>query len=522
MGKRLLKREIRGYRVPVPRPFKCPPVPRIGQCLAIAAAAIVLTTAAASAEPLAAPGNLQLRNDLQLLNDRGFFDIPMTAWPVAWRDVQHALSNSALAETDLDADAVAALRRVRGDVRDALATGSGRIEVSAAGASDPRIIRTFEDTPREDAEFGLAWSWLGERFTVRLDASAVDDPHDGDTLRPDGTYLGMTMGNWMLSAGWQERWWGPGRDGSLIKSTNARPPPGVTIRRLASTAPEWKWLRWLGPWTLASFMEFLDDERAVDDAWLWGFRMSFRPVANLEIGLSRAAQWCGEGRRCDVPTFLRVLNGNDNRGANVDAENEPGNQLGGIDVRWALPRRIPVALYMQWIAEDTRKTGAQLRLWMQQAGIEYWGNVGGLSHRTHLEFVDTNSHLGALGEGSAVPNVAYNHDIFRTGFRYLGRSMGHGMDNDAASVSLGSTLLDAEGNAWSVSARQMRINRNGDPDPANSLSPTPQDRFDVQISHTRQTRLGRIHVGVGYSDLDDDVTGTGSSGFSGFLRWHSL
>lgn len=476
----------------------------------------------ASAELLAAPGNLQLRNDLQDLNDRRVINIPMTAWPVAWKDVQQALSASDIKENQLDAAGVAALSRVRLGVQSALQTGSGGAYLSVSGSSEPRIIRTFENTPREDAELGLAWSWLGERFTARLDATGVDNPIDGDTFRPDGTYVGMTMGNWMLSAGWQERWWGPGRDGSLIMSTNARPAPGVTIQRQASTAPKWKWLRWIGPWTLTSFIEVLDDERAVEDAWLWGFRTSFRPVTNLEIGLSRAAQWCGEGRPCDVQTFLRVLNGNDNRGANVDIEDEPGNQLGGIDVRWALPRQIPIALYMQWIAEDTRKTGAQLRLWMQQAGIEYWGKLGSLTHRTHLEFVDTNSHLGALGEGSAQPNVAYNHDIFRTGYRYLGKSIGHGMDNDATSVSLGSTLLDSAGNTWSFSARKMKINRNGDPDPANSLSPTPQDWFDVQISHERQFRIGRIYLGVAYSDLDDDLNGISTSEFSGFLRWSSL
>ena len=490
-------------------------------CLAVLAPALTVAPSDAYAELLAAPGNLQLRNDLQALNDQKFINIPMTAWPVAWKDVQQALSNSELDEIQLDASSRAALNRVRRGVQDALLLGSGGVRVSLAGASEPRIIRTFENTPREDAELGVAWSWLGERFTLRMDAVVVDDPFDGDTFRPDGTYLGMTMGNWMLSAGWQERWWGPGRDGSLIMSTNARPAPGVTIQRMASTAPKWKWLRWIGPWTLTSSMQVLDDDRAVEDAWLWSFRTSFRPVTNLEIGISRAAQWCGEGRPCDLQTFLRVLNGNDNRGANVDVEDEPGNQLGGFDIRWALPRQIPVALYMQWIAEDTRKTGAQLRLWMQQAGIEYWGKVGSLTHRTHFEFVDTNSHLGALGEGSAQPNVAYNHDIFRTGYRYLGRSIGHGMDNDATSVSLGSTLLDSEGNAWSFSARQMKINRNGDPDPANSLSPTPQDWFDVQISHERQLRFGRIYLGIAYSDVDDDLNGTNLSEVSGFLRWRS-
>lgn len=490
----------------------------------VAALACILWAATAVAEPgadhgWAEPGDLGLRNDLQLLNDRGVINIPLTAWPVAWGDIERAL-----ADTDLDSlngDSTAALLRVRSRLEKAMPAGVTDFGFSLGGTDEARIIRTFEYTPREDVEANASLAWKGERFAVNLSASVVDDPADGDEIRPDGTYLGVRLGNWMLSAGWQDRWWGPGRDGSLILSTNSRPSPGIGIQRIASTAPEWKWLRWLGPWTLTSFMNELDDERDVKDAWLWGFRASFRPIPSLEIGLSRTAQWCGEDRLCDLETFFRVLNGNDNKGANVDEEDEPGNQLAGIDMRWVLPNEIPVALYMQWIAEDTRRTGFSLRLWMQQFGIEHWGRLGKLSHRTHFEIVDTNTHLGALGEGSAVPDEGYSHFIFTSGYRYHGRTIGHGMDNDGLSLSLGSTLVDEAGNNWNITARYMEINRNGEPDPDHPLSPTPQDHFDIQVSHDRQFRFGRIHLGVSYKDIDDQFSGNASSGFGGFIRWTS-
>ncbi len=54
-----------------------------------------------------------------------------------------------------------------------------------------------------------------------------------------------------------------------------------------------------------------------------------------------------DGRDCDLKTFINLLRGKDNRGANVDPEDEPGNQLGGIDVRWSLPQQRPLAIYMQ-------------------------------------------------------------------------------------------------------------------------------------------------------------------------------
>jgi len=364
-------------------------------------------------------------------------------------------------------------------------------------------------------------SWLGNRFVINLEATQVSNPFDGDEFRPDGTYIGAALGNWMVTAGWQEHWWGPGRDGSLILSTNARPSPGIAIQRNNSTPFKTKWLSWIGPWTFTSFMNVLDDERVVNDAWLFGMRGSFRPVRGLEIGISRTAQWCGDGRPCDFKTFLRLLNGNDNQGANVDPDDEPGNQLAGIDIRWTLPRQIPLALYMQWIAEDTRKTGAQLHLWTKQVGVEYWGSLGSATHRTHFEIVNSSCHLGALGEGSKRPNCAYGHFIYQTGYRYKARSIGFSGDSDTLSYSIGSTLVQSAGHSWHISLRYMEINRIGVPNARHTLSPTPQELTDLQISHERHTKFGRFYAGIGFAQLEDQASSTSTSDVTGFIQWSS-
>jgi hypothetical protein len=68
----------------------------------------------------------------------------------------------------------------------------------------------------------------------------------------------------------------------------------------------------------------------------------------------------------------------------------------------------------------------------------------------------------------------------------------------------------------------MQINTvsfNGNPDPNHSLSPTPQDRVDIQLSHVRSTPLGRFHIGAGYSYLDDAETGVDDSEITGFISW---
>jgi hypothetical protein len=489
------------------------------RAIKIALLTVMLAALLAHADPLARPGDMLLRHDIRLLVDEGLINLPMNTWPIPWADVFDQLNRT---RAEIPSPEVAgAMTRLRERARWELDTGEWHLTGWASAAAEPRVIRTFEDTPREDAEAGLGFSWTGNRFTVNLSAAYANDPVDGEEFRPDDTYVGMVLGNWMFTAGWQQRWWGPGNDASSILSSNARPRPGVTLQRNLSTPFETKWLSWLGPWNLTTFMEHLDDERARDDPLLWGFRFGFRPLKGLEINVTRTAMWCGEGRPCDFSTFLDLLKGNDNQGQNTTPEDEPGNQMAGYDIRWSLPKNIPVALYMQWTAEDGRPQGVPLGSFLRLAGAEYWGTIAGLSHRTHVEVAETTAREGGFGSSDKKPNSAYNHPLYFTGYRYNGRVMGHSIDGDGRSYSLGSTLVQSVGHTWSVSLRYMNIKRDGSFDPRHSLSATPKDRVDIQISHSRTTRLGRFHLGVGYEYVDDIAFVTDTSNFTGFVRWSS-
>jgi hypothetical protein len=266
-------------------------------------------------------------------------------------------------------------------------------------------------------------------------------------------------------------------------------------------------------------MGHLDDERVVNDALLFGLRFNLKPLDALEIGLSRTAQWCGDNRPCDFSAFTDMLLGNDNQGVNVDPEDEPGNQLAGIDIRWSLPRQIPVALYMQWIGEDSRRGGPEIGSWLRQVGIEHWGNIGSLQHRTHFEVSDLKCREGGFGFSETKPDCGYEHSIYQTGYRYNGRPIGHGIDGDGLSYSLGSTLVQSAGHSWNLSLRYMEINRAGTPSTRHSLSATPQELADLQLTHNRITTIGRFHIGLGVSNLDDELTGESSSDVTAFVQW---
>src|SRR5690606_35851006 len=184
----------------------------------IAAGVAALLAGAAAAEPWLPPGDAALRSDLTTLADAAVLRTPITTWPLPWKDIAEQLG--AVDAGELDGYALEAYLRVQARAERERRTGKLTPHSRVSVAERPRVIRTFDDTPREDAELGVGFALGGERFAVRLNATRAWDPADGDTVRPDGSYLSADLGGWIVSLGYPERWWGPGWDGSLILSTN--------------------------------------------------------------------------------------------------------------------------------------------------------------------------------------------------------------------------------------------------------------------------------------------------------------
>ncbi|MFL2538648.1 MAG: capsule assembly Wzi family protein [Candidatus Rariloculaceae bacterium] len=460
-------------------------------------AIVFLSHKLALGEPWLSPGDMVMRNDLQLLSDAGLLQVPLTTWPISLANVDAALED--IDHIESDSIVGQSLTRVRNRLSEESRSNDIAITSSVRASSKEQMARTFEDTPRAKAELGGGISWMGRRFAINLQGHRASNPLDKETFRLDGSYFGAVVGNWMLAFGYPERWWGPGWDGSLILSTNARPSPQFSIQRNITKPFNSRWLSWIGPWSLTSFISQLNDNRFVEDAMLTGLRMTATPVPGLEIGLSRSAQLCGTGRPCRTRTFLDLLLGQDNPGINVAADREPGNQLGGMDMRWASPvGDLPYALYLQWIGEDTRQGGPEIGSWLRQLGVDFWGAGPrpGWQHRTHIEVTDTMCQEGGIGFGGEKPNCAYEHHQYRTGYRYQGRSIGHGIDSDSLSSSIGSTLTDPNGNSMNFLARHMEINRD---EKYNSLSSVGQEITEFSVSYNRRITLGTASIGLAYS-----------------------
>jgi hypothetical protein len=316
-----------------------------------------------------------------------------------------------------------------------------------------------------------------------------------------------------------DRWWGPGWDGSLILSSNARPIPALTIDRNFTDAFGTTWLSWLGPWDLSVMFGQMESERDVPDAQFFGFRFNVRPLPSLEIGFSRTAQWCGEDRPCSFDTFVDLALGRDNRGDDgIGVDNEPGNQLAGIDFRWSMAAfTLPVSAYGQFIGED--EAGGFPSKYLGQLGVETSGQLGKKwSFRWFGEVADTSC---GFYESDGNFNCAYNHSIYSTGYRYRGRVIGHGGDNDSRIFSSGVFFVDGDDTQWQAIVRFGDLNRGGLPDSRNSLTPTAQEMLSIDLYHSRAFRYGVIEVGAGLERIDDAVSGHSDNSTRAFIQWRT-
>lgn len=455
----------------------------------------------ARAEPWLDAGDVRLRADLRLLADYGIVEEPGLTWPRSWPEIARSVSNASV--DGLPANVLEALARVRADAAVASRADGVNVRVFGSAAMQPQRLRTFAAGPRENLEVGAEASHVGEELAFRLRAAAVDDAEDGRRFRFDGSYVSAIAGNWILTAGMMDRWWGAAHEGSLIFGTNARPIPMVSLDRNYADAFESPWLSWIGPWRLSVGYGVLESDRDFANPHLVTFRLSARPLPSLELAVGRASMWCGDDRPCDSSTFGDLLVGSGE--SRRDASRNPGNQVAQAEFRWRAPRSlVPLAVYGSFVGEDSISPNGRPDIKdylpsrrLTQIGAESWGAIGGLSVHGHVEYSDTVCRF-------SVPDpdfgCAYEHNIYTDGYRYRGRAIGHSIEGDGRSYSVGGTVIDDHGDPWTVLVRRVELNMAGESTGA-EVSDGPEELYNIEFGHRREVRIGTLEFGVGYDHI---------------------
>lgn len=423
-----------------------------------------------------ASGDTQLRLDLQLLNDAEIIRLPISYWPLPRAALRYALSN-AKERNAINSAVASALQRVQARMDDPTLDG-GRFTTGIVAGS-PGLWRDFDVLAREDAELSAGFDYANDRYSVDIEATAVAGPDDGERFRLDGSQATVQLGNWLLSAHEMDRWWGPGHEGSLILSNNARPMPTLMVERAEARAFETKWLSWLGQWRLSFGLSQMENNRQdIDKPLFMAWRVVIMPTNKLEIGFSRTAQFCGEELPCSPTSFKNMLIGHDNAGKNVSRQDEPGNQMAGFDLRWNSPLgNLPYAIYGQYIGEDV--SSYVPAKFLSQLGMEIWHPSGGGGIvQGFLEWSNTE----CTGKHGTVKACAYNQGKFDVeGYRYLGRTMGYTADRDADNWALGGIISSENGTLWTATARVSKLSKDSKGDTRNPVASEPTDYESVEL-----------------------------------------
>jgi hypothetical protein len=488
------------------------------ECAVLIAAALISPLAAAQGFFLPA-GDVRLRDDLMLLVDEGVINLPLNEWPLARRDVAEALE--AVDATDLQDMALQyALARVRAATTVSQDADQWKIREISLMAGQPGLLRDEATLGRENGELTSSGGAMTDRYNITLSATGAFDASDNQEIRFDGSDISVRWGNWIFSANQMDRWWGPGRDGSLILSNNARPMPAISMDRNRSVPVDVPVLRWLGPWRFSGFLGVMENDRSdVDRPAFMGMRLSFKPAPIFEFGMSRTAQFCGEGRRCDLKTFGRMLIGDDNRGIRGlpdDPEAEPGNQMAGFDVRIVSPfKPLPIAVYGQEIGEDNSSTGIPER-YLALFGGEMWFMLAtGSVLRAHVEYANTKTKWY---DSEIEYDAAYVQGIFLEGYRYRGRNIAHATDGDSESRSFMVSLTTGEGSRWSAMYRDGHLDRCCTPGANSTISNGPSDYSSGYVAWEGLVRGHDVGFQLGYEKQSPDSAGD-ADGVFGFVQW---
>lgn len=404
------------------------------------------------AAPWLEPNDPRARYALQKLADRGHLNRSVTTWPVMWPGIEAGLDERSTAEKDEGATGSLRYLKFTQDYQSGL---GGRDEFRVSGTTETPFATSFGNRAVEDDEVQLSMEWISESWAGRLAPSLALSPEDDQDFRPDDSYLAGVAGNWVLGVGAIDRWWGPGWSNSLILSTNARPVPAVWLNRRNPKAPDSSWLSWLGPWQLTVFTGLYENERTVPNAKLLGMRATFRPVDGLDVGFSRIIMVGGEGRSESASTFWDAFIGKDN--GQQGEGNDPGNQLGSIDVRYGVGvGQQSMSLYAQMMGEDEAGLFPSRKSWL--FGTDWTTAIGTSEQQWYLEYLNTTAD-DLLGDARA--NVTYEHSSYKSGYRYYGRSMGASLEGDAEAVVIGGYNFFANGDNLGASLTYAKLNKDG-------------------------------------------------------------
>ncbi|MGY4831203.1 capsule assembly Wzi family protein [Sphaerotilaceae bacterium SBD11-9] len=368
------------------------------------------------------------RHAVHLLIDEAGLDLVATQWPLPRASVQRALDALPTLLTP-------ALDAARERLRRELAAGAGSgLSITLRNRADALPGFGDDATPGSSLALrspALEGPYLATQVGGRVEAHAhVDRP--GMVARLDESAVAVEALGWQLQAWAHRSWWGPGWQNALELGSNSPALAGMGVQRASASASASRWLSWMGAWNFEFFVARTEGMTQPLDPLFVGTRLTLRPFANLEIGLTRTAQWGGEGHDTSARALGRLLLGKGTNADEVaDQPRDPGNQIGGIDLRLRCPGGLGCAAYMQLAGED--QGGVLPSRLLGLYGFEAWTPDG--EDRFFAELVESGCRM-PIGR-QPMENCAYRNYAYPQGYVNAGRWLGTSAGPDSRVLTLG-------------------------------------------------------------------------------------
>ena len=187
----------------------------------------------------------------------------------------------------------------------------------------------------------------------QIELDILNDQPDAYRVTVLQSHARFGLGNIDFQIGRGHLIWGQGEFGGLLISTHARP---LDMLKIDNPYP-WHlpWLfRYLGPSKFTFFVANLGPERILPYAFLYGAKISFRPIKPLEIGFSQTVTIGGNGAP-SVSFFEPVteLFPIHKFGRNIQFRDIANHVFGLFDMRLTLPGLRGSAIYWESSFDDS-------------------------------------------------------------------------------------------------------------------------------------------------------------------------
>jgi membrane-associated phospholipid phosphatase len=239
-------------------------------------------------------------------------------------------------------------------------------------------------------------------------------------------YVAVNLGNWQILIGKQSLEWGPGPGGSMLWSDNAEP---VDMVRLVNSEPTRLpgLLKYLGPARVDQFIGRLGGDTFIRRPFIYGNKINFKPLPNLEFGYGRTVTIGGVGGEANPLTpgnFFDSFFGLHSNG--ILGGSVPGDSHANLDWTFNVPKvRNYIVLYGDWYTDDDAIGITVPARSAYRPGIYITHFPGAPKLDLHIEAANTESPLVFPNGTGNTGDLNYWNFVYRDGYTNNGNLIGN-------------------------------------------------------------------------------------------------